>query len=358
MNEQLRYYIALNGELLVMQGRSGSMDTLGTHFKGQTVEDLTGCRDLPEVVFAAVAFDGGYRTQDGGKSWEKILDGDVRTFTVHPYDERVIYAGMGPVGLLRSHDRGGHWEPLEGLLRMPQQVRAQWTVPEAYQGIQHPHVRHIFIHPDDTNRLVVLLEHGGVVISHDSGKTWEDGSQGISYLDMHMVRNYPGSMDRFYVSSARGFFRSDDGGHQWRRVENGMPWAYTELYSYSHEWLFLPGDTPRMILGGGKGSPGVWRREARNPQGTVLLSDDAGENWRITSAGIPAAMPWMPWVFLSHPYDSKSVFVGMGDGARGFGFNPRVRGHGALYVTRDRGDSWEPVLGEMPSVLTAWIAVE
>ena len=28
---------------------------------------------------------------------------------------------------------------------------------------------------------------------------------------------------------------------QWHRVENGMPWAYTELHSYSHEWHFLPG---------------------------------------------------------------------------------------------------------------------
>ena len=27
-----------------------------------------------------------------------------------------------------------------------------------------------------------------------------------------------------------------------------MPWAYTELHSYSHEWHFLPGDSPRMVL--------------------------------------------------------------------------------------------------------------
>ncbi len=358
MNEQLRYYIALNGELKVMRGRSGSMDTIGEFFKGQTLEDLTGCHDRPEVVFAAVAFDGGYRTQDGGQTWEKVLDGDVRTFTVHPCDEQVVYAGIGPIRLFRSDDRGSNWEPLDGLLQMPEAVQAQWTVPEAYLGKLHPHVRHIFIHPDDTNLLIVLLEHGGVVISRDAGNTWEDVSSGIAYLDMHLLRNYPGSKERYYVSSARGFFRSDDSGHQWRRVENGMPWAYTELYSYSHEWLFLPGAPPRMVLGGGKGSPGVWRREARNPQGTILLSDDSGENWRIATAGLPDTMPWMPWVFVPHPEDPKSVFVGMGDGARGFSFDPRERGQGAFYVTRDRGDSWEPVLTDMPSILTAWVAAE
>ncbi len=356
MNEQLTYYIALNGGLQVMRGRPGAMNTVGEHFKGQTLEDLTGCHDRPEVVFAAVAFDGGYRTQDGGHTWEKILDGDVRTFTVHPHDNQVVYAGIGPIRLFRSDDRGNNWEPLDGLLEMPDEVKAQWTVPEVYRATHHPHIRHIFIHPDDTNLLVVLLEHGGVVTSRDTGKSWEDASSGIPYLDMHLVRNYPGTKDRYYVSSARGFFRSDDSGHQWRRVENGMPWAYTELYSYSHDWLFLPGNSPRMILGGGKGSPGVWRNESRDPQGTVLISDDAGENWRVSSAGIPDTMPWMPWVLVPHPNDVKTVFAGMGDGTRGFGFDARDRGKGAFYMTRDRGDSWEPILTDMPSILTAWVA--
>ncbi len=358
MSEQLRFYIALNGCLKIMRGRSGLISTLAEFFAGQTLECLTGCRERPEVVFAAVAFDGGYRTQDGGKTWEKVLDGDVRTFTVDPHDERVVYAGIGPVRLFRSEDGGSRWEPLDGLLQLSDEVKSKWTVPGQYQGIQHPHVRYIFAHHDDTNLLFVLLEHGGVVLSRDRGQTWEDASSGIPYLDMHLLRNYPGSKERYYVSSARGFFRSDDGGSQWRRVENGMPWAYTELYSYSHEWLFLPGDTPRMVLAEGKGSPGVWRREARDPQGNILLSDDGGENWYQASAGLPEKMPWMPWVLVPHPTDANTVFAGMGDGARGFGFNPKERGHGALYVTRDRGDSWEPVLTDIPSILTAWVAAE
>jgi hypothetical protein len=35
----------------------------------------------------------------------------VRTFTVDPHDERVIYAGAGPIKLLRSEDNGVSWEP-------------------------------------------------------------------------------------------------------------------------------------------------------------------------------------------------------------------------------------------------------
>ncbi|MGH7846712.1 MAG: hypothetical protein ACREQW_16315 [Candidatus Binatia bacterium] len=358
MEDPLRFYVALNGGLKVMHHRSGSTTTSGEFFDGLTVDALIGPRQRPEVVFAAIALHGGYRSRDGGKKWEKILDGDVRCFALDPYDERVVYAGTGPVRLLRSEDDGSTWENLDGLQQLPEQVKSQWTVPEAYRGIQHPHVRNIFIHPDDTHLLCLALEHGGVVLSRDCGTTWEDVSGGISYPDMHLFGNYPGSKERFYVSSARAFFRSDNYGREWRRCENGMPWGFTDMYSYSHDWLFLPGEPSRMILAGAKGSPGVWRREKRDPQGFLLLSDDGGEHWRRAAAGLPEAMPWMPWVLVPHPTDASTVFAGMGDGSRGFGFNPKERGKGAFYVTRDRGDSWEAVIPEMPSVLTAWVAAD
>ncbi|HEU4344930.1 MAG TPA: hypothetical protein VFU31_25555 [Candidatus Binatia bacterium] len=356
MNESLRFYIAHNGGLKIMALRAGKMETLDERFEGRTLEDLSGCREKPETVFAAVAFDGGYRTEDAGKTWEKILEGDVRTFSIDPSDERVVYAGVGPIRLFRSEDRGKNWEPLDGMLDFSDEVKKKWDVPARLRGIEKPHVRYTFIHPDDANLLFVLLEHGGVLLSRDRGQTWEDRSEGIAYVDMHYINNYPGSKERYYVSSARGFFRTDDCGKQWRRVEHGMPWGYSELYSYSHEWRFLQGQPPRMIVCGGRGSPGVWAREKVNPKGHILLSDDGGENWRVASQGLAKEMPWMPWVLLQHPSDPSAVFCGMGDGARGYGFDARVRGKGAFYTSRDRGESWEPILEETPSILTAWVA--
>ncbi|MGH7767616.1 MAG: WD40/YVTN/BNR-like repeat-containing protein [Candidatus Binatia bacterium] len=356
MPEPLLYYLAFNGGLRMVESRSGSTKTRGEFFAGRTLEDLTGCRRRPEIVFAAVAFDGGYRTEDGGRTWKKILEGDVRTITVDARDERVVYAGIGPIRLFRSEDCGDTWEPLDGLLQLPEQAKAKWAVPERLKGIEFPHVRYVFIHPDDADLLFVTLEHGGVVVSKDRGRTWEDISSGISYPDMHYLRNYPGSRERYYVSSARGFFRSDNAGRQWRRAETGMPWAYTDRHSYSHEWMFLPGN--RMLLGGAKGSPGVWWDEHRAPEGVLLLSDDGGENWRTSIEGLPDEMPWVPWVLVPHPADRKTVFVGMGDGARGYGFDPKQRGKGAFYLTRDRGDSWESILPETPSILTAWVAAD
>lgn len=354
--ESLRYYIAHNGGLNVIDNRSGSLDSVGEFFPGKTLEHLTGCTNKPEIVFAAVAFDGGYRSEDAGKTWTKIMEGDVRTFTVDPHDERVVYMGIGPIRLFRSEDTGKSWEPLDGLLDFGDEVKRKWDVPARLRGSESPHVRHIFIHPDDQDLIWVLLEHGGNLLSRDRGQTWEDRSTGIDYVDMHYIENYPASQERYYVSSARGFYRSDNAGKQWRRVENGMPWGYTELHSYSHEWHFLRGDKPRMVVCGGKGSPGVWAREKTNPKGHILLSDDGGDSWRIVTRGLEKENPWMPWVLLHHPTDPKALFCGMGDGARGYGFDPRVKGKGAFYVTRDRGESWEAVMRNTPSILTAWVA--
>jgi photosystem II stability/assembly factor-like uncharacterized protein len=262
--------------------------------------------------------------------------------------------GIGPIRLFRSEDSGKSWAPLDGMLDFGPEVKKKWDVPAQLRGVEFPHVRHIFIHPEDQNLIYVLLEHGGVLMSRDRGQSWHDRSVGIDYVDMHYIENYPGSKIRYYVSSARGFFRSDNGGEHWRRVETGMPWAYTELHSYSHEWHFMPGG--RMVLCGGKGSPGVWRREKTTPLGHILLSDDGGEHWRLSTNGLDRENPWMPWVLVHHPVDENALFCGMGDGARGYGFDARITGKGGLYMTRDRGESWEPVLKDTPSVLTAWVA--
>lgn len=356
MAETLRYYIAHNGGLNVMRPQGDSFNTVGEFFHGKTLEHIIGGINRPELLFAAVAFDGGYRSEDGGKNWTKIMEGDVRTFTVDPHDERVIYMGIGPIRLFRSEDSGKSWEPLDGMLALSDNVKKKWDVPARLRGVELPHVRHIFIHPEDQNLIWVLLEHGGNLLSRDRGRSWEDRSDGIDYVDMHYIENYPGSKERFYVSSARGFFRTDDAGKHWRRAETGMPWGYTELHSYSHEWHFMPGDTPRMVLCGGKGSPGVWSREKTTPLGHILLSDDGGENWRISANGLGKENPYMPWVLLHHPLDKNALFCGMGDGSRGYGFDARIKGKGAFYVSRDRGDSWEPVLKDAPSILTAWVA--
>jgi hypothetical protein len=98
----------------------------------------------------------------------------------------------------------------------------------------------------------------------------------------------------------------------------------------------------------------VWNAEQTKPLGHILLSDDQGETWR-GAANLPDDMPWAPWVLLHHPVDPNTLFAGMGDGARGFGFDPNERGAGGFYASEDRGETWQMILPDLPSVLTAWV---
>jgi hypothetical protein len=235
-------------------------------------------------------------------------------------------------------------------------VKHKWDVPPPFRGKEEAHVRYIHVHPEDANLLFVLLEHGGVLRSRDRGQTWDDCSTGIDYVDVHVIENYPGSKDRYYLSSAQGFYRTDNCGDQWYRVENGMPFAGKPAYCYSHEWKMLKGKSPRLVVCGARGSPGVWIMEKVDPRGHILLSDDGGENWRIATNGLAKENPWAPWVLVSHPTDEKTLYCGTGTGGRGYFSGNEVRGNGALYVSHDSGDSWEPLIPDSGSILTAWVA--
>lgn len=355
MTEQLRFFIARNSGLQVGTIASGRFEPSGEFFHGRTVEHLQGRRDRPEIVFAAVAFDGGYRTEDGGATWRKIMDGDVRTFAIDPHDENVVYMGTGPVRLYRSVDSGLTWEPIDSMLDFPPSVKVKWGPPPAYRDTQTAHVRHIFIHPENRDLMFVLLEHGGVLLTRDGGETWSDRSSGIGYLDMHMIGPAPGATERYCVSSARGFFRTEDEGQHWYRVESGMPYAGTVNYCYSHEWHLAPGDVPRMIVCGGRGSPGVWSSEKEHPHGHLLISDDGGDTWRFPKSGLGPQERYMPWTIAAHPANPNQLYCGFGDGGRGFLMKPEELGHGALYMSSDRGDSWEPVLTDTPAITTIWV---
>ena len=136
---------------------------------------------------------------------------------------------------------------------------------------------------------------------------------------MHKIENYPGSKDRYYVSSAQGFYRSDDSGAHWYRTENGMPWADKPAWCYSHEWQFLDAARRRAwssAVRAGRRASGALTDS--DPNGHILVSDNGGENWRVVTHGLEK---WVPWVLTSHPSDPKTLFCGMGNGERGYFIN-------------------------------------
>src|SRR5207237_2544085 len=113
MNEGVRLYAGTQHGLFIWRSTNNNdWEQVGRTFSDGIVDAIFGCKQTPERVFVGVTHDRLYRTTDGGETWEKILDGDIRSLTVDPTDDKVIYSGFEPVALFRSEDGRVHLKEL------------------------------------------------------------------------------------------------------------------------------------------------------------------------------------------------------------------------------------------------------
>ena len=351
MSEGVRLYAGTQHGLLIWRSASGDWTEVNRTFENGIIDSIAGCKVSPERVFVGVTHDGLYRTDDGGKNWKKVLAGDIRSVTIDPSDEKVVYAGIEPVALYRSEDGGERWQEITSLQALPEEVRKHWWFPQPpHQG----HIRNIFIRSDDPKTIYLCIEHGGIVRSFDGGQSWEDVSKGIDYLDIHVIANLPRSRQRYFVATARGFFNSDDPAQGWLRAEDGL------TRDYFHDFLFLGGDRsdelPIMLIATADKSPGFWRRENRGARAALFKSADGAQSWTRVTQGLADDLDSMIWALVHHPTDSRALFAGFGNVARGHASG--TAGAGDLMVSRDRGDSWERLDIDLPADRVLWAAAE
>ncbi len=232
--------------------------------------------------------------------------------------------------------------------------RQDWWFPvPPHQG----HILNMFIHPENPDRLLLAIEHGGVARSTDRGRTWEDVSLGIDYLDMHVVVSLPPRFERYFVTSARGLYTADDPANGWTPAQNGID------RDYFHDLILLSatnGGDPSMIVATADGSPGFWpaikgREHWVNTEvgsrAALFRSTDRGQSWQRIGAGqgLPVEMGPMIWALCADPTDTTSLFAGVGESAAVP--SPSRRGAvGALLASRDGGDSWQTIRSEMAAV--------
>jgi photosystem II stability/assembly factor-like uncharacterized protein len=352
MAEPVRLYAATKDGVNVLRSSNGSWERLGLQLPGMISECFAGSRQRPERVYMAAEKDGLYATDDAGGHWSQLFNGgDVRAVALDPTNEDVIYVGTEPVHLYRSEDRGDSWQELTALQDFPEEVRFAWWGPQPpHQG----HIANIFIHPDDPSTIYLCLEHGGVVRSFDRGETWQDVSKGIDYLDMHVLRALPGSRSRYFVSSARAFFASDDPAAGWEPAHNGF------TRDYFHDFVFLPpkqeGDNPTMLIATADKSPGYWDRPER-AQTAFYRSRDCAQSWERVGEGVPADMPAWAYALVNHPTNGRAAFAGIGDNVRGQQGTAHF-GRGSIMATYDEGDSWETLPVEVPATFGLWAAAD
>ncbi len=374
-SNDLLVYAATHEGVFVLASDGKSAHIVSAAIGGEIIDCVEPRPNTPGSVFAGDTHGGVYRTDDAGKHWRKLFDGNVRAIKVDPNDDRVVYVGTEPVALYRSEDAGETWEEIGSLQRLPEETRRKLGMPPVQDmdfenakfrhGRQEwtfpipPHVAHIteiFVRPDNPNEIIVSIEHGGIARSLDRGVTWEDASAGIDYLDIHKVLRLPVASECYVASTARGLYAAGDPLAGWTRAENGID------RNYFHEMLALdapPGETPPLLVCTAQHSPhlweatkgdGKWTAGARGSRAAIYRSDDCARSWRRIGIGpaLPEEMDPMIWALRSHPAKPQSVFAAVGEVGRGYAFG--TAGRGQILQSDDQGEHWRVLAEGLPAL--------
>jgi photosystem II stability/assembly factor-like uncharacterized protein len=299
----------------------------------------------PNRVYVGTFDNGLFASADGGEHWQRAETGlaehRVLAVSVSPTGRgsgpSVAYAGTEPSNLYRSEDGGRSWELLPALRQLPSEPN--WSFPP--RPWTH-HVRTIALHPTDPDQLVVGIELGGVMRSHDGGESWIDHNP-QAHSDAHQLLISPVSPDRVYEAAGQGIALSDDLGESWRRYEDGLDrrygWAVAVDPLDPDLWYVSVSRSPFAAHGDGDGEARLLRSGGRNGGNGDL---GAGTWMPIDTWGTEPELRRMPYALATLPGQPGRLLVGL-------------RG-GTLLVTGDAGDSWSRLGAEVPGVVDFAVA--
>jgi photosystem II stability/assembly factor-like uncharacterized protein len=260
-----------------------------------------------------------------------------------------MYVGTIPGGLFVSENAGESFELNLPLWNHPSRGGdlfagegtgvTHWFGTPASEGEFAPGIHSIVVDPRDPQRILIGISTAGVLETRDGGKSWRSRNQGLvqDYQpdpaaewghDPHYVDLCPAQPDHVWQQNHCGVFYSANGAETWKKVSRpdqgvhfGFPVAVDPMDGKT-AWV-VPGkaDMERTTIGGAL---------------FVGRTQDGGETWTQQREGLPQ----------KHAYDVVYRHaLGIADGALAFGSTT-----GNLYVSENRGDSWQTVANNLPPI--------
>ena len=249
-------------------------------------------------IYCATNGDGLWRTEDGGKRWEKIgvpsmatkvnmsegiSSSKITSVAVHPTKKvsgnSIVYAGTEPSMLYFSVDNGRNWEELEGIQNVPS--KRDWAFPPR----PHTHfVRWITPSYSNENHLAISIEAGAVLNTYDQGETWVDRPE-KSPIDVHTLLAHPKAPSRLYAANGdgsshneRAYAESADEGRSWNYMSEGI-----EEHPYLYNMVIHPENPNDRLVSASRNARSA---HGSNRYSTIYRKID-DEPWEEIAKGIP-----------------------------------------------------------------------
>jgi photosystem II stability/assembly factor-like uncharacterized protein len=333
-------------------GKNLSQSDTGIGYRQMPVNEEV---DMSSVRVLAGTRKGAFILASDGKRKEWKVNGplfagwEIYHLKGSPLDSNRLYASQssGWFGQIiqRSDDGGTTWTPVGNKFTYAGVPGThQW-----YDGTPHPwefkRVWHLEPSLDEINTVYAGIEDAALFKSSDGGNSWAElaglrehrtGSQwqpGAGGMCLHTILLDPSNTQRMYIAiSAAGSFRSDDGGKNWKPINKGlvsdmMPDPTAEVGHCIHH-VAMHRARPDVLF--------------MQKHWDVMRSDDAGENWREVSGNLPSDFGF---VIDVHAHEPETVYVvPIKSDSEHFPPEGKLR----VYRSRTGGNEWEALYKGLP----------
>ena len=364
--------------ILTSDGKRKDWEVDGPHFAGWEIYHVKGSPVDPDRIYASQtsAWFGQViqRSSDGGKTWETpgggmektsdgmpkgesnkfVYDGVPGTHqwydgTQHPWEfKRVwhlepslgdpdhVYAGVEDAALFESKDGGTSWQELSGL-------RKHDTGPKWQPGAGGMCLHTVLIDPKDPKRMFIAISAAGAFRTDDGGKTWKPINRGLhsQYIPdpnaevghcVHRIAFHPSRPERLFMQKHWDVMRSENAGDMWGEVSGNLPSDFgfpIDVHAHEPETIYVV--------------PIKSDSEHFPPDGKlrVYRSRSGGNEWEELTKGLPQRD-----CYVNVLRDAMSV-----DGLDPCGIYFGTTG-GQVYGSANAGDSWTPIVRDLPAVLS------
>lgn len=304
---------------------------------GTKPEDLMGPDGMPKGesnMFLYKGSVGTHKWYDGSqRPWEF-----KRIWHLEPslIDPDTVYAGAEDAALFKSVNGGVTWEEVPGL----RGAKGDLWQPGAGGMCLHT----IVLDPSHPDRIVVAISAAGTFRSDDAGVTWRPINRGLeSPYELpdpdaevghcvHRIANHPSRPDTLYMQKHWDVLRSDDAGESWHEISGNLPSDFGfPIVVHAHE-----PETVYVV-------PIKSDSEHYPPEGKlrVYRSRTGGNEWEGLTKGLPQEHCYVNILRDAMAVDSLDpcgVYVGTTGGQ--------------VYASADSGDSWTPIVRDLPPVLS------
>jgi hypothetical protein len=351
------------GFILTADGKRQEWSVNGPLFGGWEIYHLKGSPLDPDRIYASQST-GWFgqqiqRSDDGGATWRPVghdfsyegVPGTHQWYdgTPHPWefarvwhlepsltDPDVVFAGVEDAALFRSSDGGMSWQELSGL-------REHGSGPHWQPGAGGMCLHTILLDPRNTERMFVAVSAAGAFRTDDGGKSWAPINRGLKSEGIpdasaevghcvHRLAMHPSRPQTLFMQKHWDVMRSDDSGDSWHEVSGNLPTDFgfpIDVHAHEPETVYVVPITSDSLHYPPDGKLRVYR------------SRTGGNDWEPLTNGLPQSHCYVNVLRDAMAVDSLDD-CGLYFGTTG----------GQVYASSDAGDSWAPIVRDLPAVLS------